>query len=98
MNASLPSLKHVPLAIGVGLLLLVTTCTPNRTEPPHSTQNRVLAAPTGASVTTETEDGQWLMPAKNYASTRFSGLQNINTALVPIFIRIISRTRARISV
>jgi lanthanide-dependent methanol dehydrogenase len=26
----------------------------------------------------EAEDGQWLMPAKNYASTRFSGLNEIN--------------------
>ena len=25
------------------------------------------------------EDGQWIMPAKNYASTRFSGLDEINT-------------------
>ena len=25
------------------------------------------------------EDGQWTMPAKNYASTRYSGLNDINT-------------------
>jgi PQQ-dependent dehydrogenase (methanol/ethanol family) len=30
----------------------------------------------------EAEDGQWIMPAKNYASTRFSGLNQINTANV----------------
>ena len=24
------------------------------------------------------DDGQWVMPAKNYASTRFSGLDQIN--------------------
>jgi lanthanide-dependent methanol dehydrogenase len=35
--------------------------------------------PTGAQSASETEDGQWLMPAKNYASTRFSGLEQINT-------------------
>ena len=58
------------------------TCTPKHTEPPRSTQNRVLTAPTGASVTVEPEDGQWTMPAKNYASTRFSGLEEINTANV----------------
>jgi PQQ-dependent dehydrogenase (methanol/ethanol family) len=34
--------------------------------------------PTGAASANETEDGQWLMPAKNYASTRFSGLDQIN--------------------
>jgi PQQ-dependent dehydrogenase (methanol/ethanol family) len=28
------------------------------------------------------EDGQWTMPAKNYASTRYSGLDEINTASV----------------
>src|SRR5690348_6432397 len=28
----------------------------------------------------ETEDGQWLRPAKDYASTRFSGLDLITTA------------------
>lgn len=28
------------------------------------------------------EDGQWTMPAKNYASTRFSGLSGINTGNV----------------
>ncbi|MBZ9936993.1 methanol/ethanol family PQQ-dependent dehydrogenase [Mesorhizobium sp. BR1-1-16] len=28
------------------------------------------------------EDGQWVMPAKNYASTRYSGLDEINTANV----------------
>jgi PQQ-dependent dehydrogenase (methanol/ethanol family) len=28
------------------------------------------------------DDGQWVMPAKNYASTRFSGLTEINTANV----------------
>jgi PQQ-dependent dehydrogenase (methanol/ethanol family) len=30
----------------------------------------------------EGEDGQWIMPAKNYASTRFSGLNQINAGNV----------------
>jgi glucose dehydrogenase len=30
----------------------------------------------------EAEDGQWLRPAKDYASTRFSGLDQINTSNV----------------
>ena len=42
----------------------------------------MLVAPTGASVVAEAEDGQWIMPAKNYASTRFSGLEEINTSNV----------------
>ena len=28
------------------------------------------------------DDGQWMMPAKNYASTRFSGLDEINAGNV----------------
>jgi lanthanide-dependent methanol dehydrogenase len=38
----------------------------------------VLSAP-AAAASPPAEDGQWLMPAKNYASTRFSGLGEINT-------------------
>jgi alcohol dehydrogenase (cytochrome c) len=32
----------------------------------------------GGAPAQQTEDGQWMMPAKNYASTRFSGLNEIN--------------------
>ena len=82
MNPSVRSLTYLRAAL-VGIAVLVSaTCTPNRTEPPRSTQNRVLTAPTGASVAVEQEDGQWTMPAKNYASTRFSGLEEINTSNV----------------
>ncbi|HEX8688281.1 MAG TPA: hypothetical protein VF654_17335, partial [Pyrinomonadaceae bacterium] len=42
-------------------------------KPPQATN-----LPTGAQSAAEPEDGQWLMPAKNYASTRFSGLDQIN--------------------
>jgi lanthanide-dependent methanol dehydrogenase len=35
--------------------------------------------PTGAQQPVENEDGQWQMAAKNYASTRYSGLTEINT-------------------
>src|SRR5215207_9282684 len=35
-----------------------------------------------ASATMAPEDGQWVMPAKDYASTRFSGLDAINTSNV----------------
>ncbi|HEY1953451.1 MAG TPA: methanol/ethanol family PQQ-dependent dehydrogenase [Gemmatimonadaceae bacterium] len=33
----------------------------------------------GGAIASSPEDGQWLMPAKNYSSTRFSGLTEINT-------------------
>src|SRR5438105_7001712 len=38
--------------------------------------------PTGATRSAETDDGQWLMPAHDYASTRFSALTEINTGNV----------------
>src|SRR6478735_3386149 len=33
-----------------------------------------------ASASIGAEDGQWTMPAKDYASTRYSGLEQINAA------------------
>jgi lanthanide-dependent methanol dehydrogenase len=38
--------------------------------------------PTGDLATLAEDDGQWLMAAKNYASTRYSGLTQINTGNV----------------
>jgi PQQ-dependent dehydrogenase (methanol/ethanol family) len=61
-------------------LLLVAACHKNNPPSQQGAPNQVLTAPTGASIAAETEDGQWTMPAKNYASTRFSGLQDINTS------------------
>ena len=63
-------------------LFLLTSCATRHSPPQQATQNRVLTSPTGASVAVEPEDGQWTMPAKNYASTRFSGLQDINAGNV----------------
>ncbi len=72
----------IATALACALLLLVAACTRRDLQPSPSGQNRVLTAPTGASVAAEPEDGQWIMPAKNYASTRFSGLEDINTGNV----------------
>jgi glucose dehydrogenase len=41
-----------------------------------------LKGPTGAQVTIPPDDGQWPMPAKDYASTRYSGLEEINAGNV----------------
>src|SRR5215208_1630196 len=49
--------------------LLFSACTRPNSQPQQAGQNRTLTAPTGASVAVEAEDGQWPMPAKNYAST-----------------------------
>jgi PQQ-dependent dehydrogenase (methanol/ethanol family) len=69
-------------AMLVCALLLISSCTSRNSQPQQVTPNRVLASPTGASIAVEPEDGQWTMPAKNYASTRFSGLENINASNV----------------
>ena len=58
------------------LLAFQNSCT--NKNPDTETQNQTQL-PTGATSVSEAEDGQWLMPAKNYASTRFSGLDQINT-------------------
>ena len=55
-------------------LLLATACSQKTSQTQITSQNRTLTAPTGATVSVEPEDGQWTMSARNYASTRFSGL------------------------
>jgi lanthanide-dependent methanol dehydrogenase len=40
------------------------------------------ALPSGDLTRIESDDGQWIMPAKNYASWRYSGLNEINTGNV----------------
>ncbi|HYE15504.1 MAG TPA: methanol/ethanol family PQQ-dependent dehydrogenase [Pyrinomonadaceae bacterium] len=64
-------------------LLIFTACTSKpKDEPPVGTQPaRQLSEATGGASGAGAggEDGQWVMAAKNYASTRFSGLDQINT-------------------
>jgi hypothetical protein len=67
VRPSLPLPKVLRFAIAASLLLLGSTCTSNRTERQRPTEDRILSAPTGASVIAKTEDGQRIMPAKNYA-------------------------------
>jgi lanthanide-dependent methanol dehydrogenase len=45
-----------------------TTTLPGRTAVPHDTSSSAA------------DDGQWLMPARNFASTRYSGLDQITSA------------------
>lgn len=47
---------------------------PQNPQPPASAPQVTIA-----KAATPPEDGQWLMPAKNYASTRYSGLDEIKT-------------------
>src|SRR3954467_170035 len=66
------------LRIG-GVLLLLVGCSRSPDRPVHPGQRtaslpgRVAAAATSDS----TDDGQWIMPARHYASTRYSALSQI---------------------
>jgi lanthanide-dependent methanol dehydrogenase len=81
MKPNLPlAFRHSALIVCA--LCLISSCTTRHSPPQQAAQNQVLTSPTGASVTTAAEDGQWTMPAKDYASTRFSGLQDINAGNV----------------
>lgn len=54
-------------------------------EPARSTKSLNVSigpAPANGEVNLPTDDGQWIRPAKDFASTRFSGLTEINTTNV----------------
>jgi PQQ-dependent dehydrogenase (methanol/ethanol family) len=76
-NTRLPALLLSSIVI-----VLCSSCRPG--DKPHD-QSKV-AAPPASSVTphdtTVADDGQWLMAAKDYANTRYSGLKDITTANV----------------
>ncbi|MDQ3919964.1 MAG: methanol/ethanol family PQQ-dependent dehydrogenase [Acidobacteriota bacterium] len=64
------------------VLLLSASCSSNSGGPTQAPKQPAGNQPTGATAASAPEDGQWPMPAKNYASTRFSGLDEINTGNV----------------
>src|SRR4051812_41297961 len=78
--------KRSLLLICVCALLLSLSCTsnPSAPQPPPPRGARQIQEPTGGARPSveEAEDGQWVMPAKNYASTRYSGLDEINAGNV----------------
>jgi len=71
------------LMLVVGITALCSSCTSRQNLQPQVFTNRVQKQPTGAKQNmSEAEDGQWMMPAKNFASTRYSGLDQISSANV----------------
>ena len=74
------------LKITVCLSLLVATGVAGCSRSKQTQPGQTPAAPSptpiagrtnGGAIATEAEDGQWIRPAKNYASTRYSGLSQI---------------------
>ncbi len=63
------------------LMLVVVACGKDKTEGPEVRRGGSAAASAELNSLSE-DDGQWVMAAKNYASTRFSGLTEIDTANV----------------
>jgi lanthanide-dependent methanol dehydrogenase len=77
---SLPDRKGVLLVAALALALVPPGCRTRtdarEVEQPSGARSQQIA---GARIAAgpQAEDGQWLMPAKNYASTRFSSLAQI---------------------
>src|SRR5689334_426990 len=62
--------------------LAITACKP---EPSRATASQTVKsgpAPANGEVDLAADDGQWVRPAKDFASTRFSTLSEINTTNV----------------
>ncbi len=83
VRRSTPAGRVLLSLLAASLVLLAAACAPKSPDggpasAPQPKQPRATNLPTGAQSANEPEDGQWLMPAKNYASTRFSGLDQIN--------------------
>jgi PQQ-dependent dehydrogenase (methanol/ethanol family) len=64
------------------LCLAFAACERKPPAPVSARHAAPIASASGATAAIPAEDGQWTMPAKDYASTRFSGLGEINTANV----------------
>jgi len=57
-------------------------CKPEPSRSTKSVNAPVGAAPANGEINLPPDDGQWVRPAKDFASTRFSGLAEINTTNV----------------
>jgi lanthanide-dependent methanol dehydrogenase len=75
----MPRHHVLPFILIPCLLVGSLSCSQQRPLPRSSSSPQVAPLPTGAQQIAETEDGQWPMAAKNYSSTRYSGLTEIST-------------------
>ncbi|HEY0544462.1 MAG TPA: methanol/ethanol family PQQ-dependent dehydrogenase [Pyrinomonadaceae bacterium] len=84
-TAFLTGKRHL-LFVPILCTLVLLSCT-HKSEQQAIEPRRQTATQNGGQLAAqpsfiEAEDGEWRMPAKNYASTRYSGLDEINTANV----------------
>src|SRR5919202_2183056 len=75
--------SRVFLLLNTISILLTLSCSrppaEKKVETERATQQQPANGQKAAPAFSQTEDGQWTMPAKDYASTRYSGLDQINT-------------------
>jgi PQQ-dependent dehydrogenase (methanol/ethanol family) len=68
--------------LSLAMVALFVACKPEGSRSTGSTNVQRGAAPANGEVDLPADDGQWVRPAKDYASTRFSGLTEISTTNV----------------
>src|SRR5829696_3116643 len=75
--------RHMRTTIAAAVFATTLLAACNR-NPPQGGQPETGPAPTppATALTAQADDGQWLMSAKDYANTRYSGLQDITAANV----------------
>src|SRR5436853_3375874 len=72
-----PSKSHIAKNIAVVLALFACASASCSRPIQANAEDREVRLPSGLSGSNEPDDGQWLMPAKNYSSNRFSSLDQI---------------------
>ena len=74
------SRRNRRFAVGIVSVVaaMASGCKPEPSRSTGSVNAQRGAAPTGAQAALPPDDGQWVRPAKDFASTRFSGLTEIN--------------------
>ena len=72
-----PSKSHIAKNIAVVLALFACASASCSRPIQSNAEVREVRLPSGLSGSNEPDDGQWLMPAKNYSSNRFSSLDQI---------------------
>jgi lanthanide-dependent methanol dehydrogenase len=70
------------LTILILTMLVFSLSCKQKAESEQSHPTKTITSPTGATQTNTTEDGSWPMAAKNYESTRYSQLNQINSGNV----------------
>jgi PQQ-dependent dehydrogenase (methanol/ethanol family) len=63
-------------------LMAILACKPESSRSSGSTTAQTGGAPSTGTAEQPADDGQWVRPAKDFASTRFSGLTEINSGNV----------------